>query len=59
VISAARAVDPSAGRWLKAMSMRSSGSASPARSGHSIKASVPSGSGDNPISSSSLESLIR
>ena len=46
-------MDPSAGRWLKAMSMRSAGSAPAARSGHSISASVPSGSGDRPISSSS------
>ena len=56
---AARAVDPSAGRWLKAMSMRSSGIASLARSGHSISASVPSGNGDSPISSNSLASLMR
>ena len=33
--------------------MRSAGSASGARSGHSISATVPSGSGDRPISSSS------
>ena len=56
---AARAVDPSAGRWLIAMSIRSAGSAPGARSGHSISTTVPSGNGSRPISSSSPGSLMR
>jgi len=57
--AAARAVEPNAGRWLSAMSMRSCGSADGARSGHSINATVASGNGDRPISSSSMASLTR
>ena len=57
--AAARAVEPSAGRCVSAMSMRSSGIADGARSGHSINTSVASGRGDSPISSSSLSSSTR